>query len=112
MTIDDATARVWLELWRRGATARAIAALEGVSDRTVRRVLATSPEYSPRRPGPPRRARPTVAAVVAAWQAIGTIRGVERHLGVSETTVRARLAEAGVVAHPDRRPRKKPPPTE
>jgi hypothetical protein len=45
------------------------------------------------------------------YAAVGTIRGVEAHYAgsstpISETTVRARLAELGIVEHPDRRLRK------
>lgn len=48
----------------------------------------------------------TVEQVVDAYAAVGSVRGVEAALGVSETLVRLRLAEAGVVEYPDRRPRK------
>jgi hypothetical protein len=53
------------------------------------------------------RPKPTTERVVDAYERIGSIRGVEAELGVSETYVRARLHEAGVIErHPDQRPRK------
>lgn len=96
----------WRRQWEAGATYRQIAAGTSppVHEATVRRALAgVAP---PRRPGPKR--KPITAAQVVEWhELLGSIRAVERELGVSETLVRARLAEAGVIEqHPDQRPRR------
>jgi predicted transcriptional regulator len=100
--------RRWLRRYRAGASFRTIADEAGVSDATVRRALAGKVES--RDPGPVARAKPTTARVVEAYERLGSIRGVEAQLGVSETYVRARLFEAGMIErHPDQRPRKTPP---
>lgn len=105
MTVDPATAKSWLRRYRAGATFRAIAAEAGVSDATVRRALAG--QVAARPPGPRPQPKPSTAAVVRAYERHGSIRGAERELDVSETYVRARLFEAGLIEdHPDQRPRK------
>jgi transposase len=103
---DPATVRRWLRRYRAGVSFRAIAQEAGVSDATVRRALAGQVES--RLPGPKPRPKPTTARVVAAYEQLASIRAVEAELGVSETYVRARLHEAGVIErHPDQRPRKR-----
>lgn len=96
----------WRRMRDRGLSFRAIAQADGtVDEKTVRRLLADG-DPGPKRSGPRKRAKPSVAQVVKLWLALDSVRAVERELGVSETLVRARLAEAGLVEHPDKRPRK------
>jgi hypothetical protein len=100
----------WLRLWEGGASYRAIAAVAGCSERSVRRALAPH-VAGRRRSGPRKLVAPTAEQVAQVYASIGSIRGVEAHYRgtgtpISETTVRARLAELGIVEHPDKRPRK------
>lgn len=102
--------KLWLAAWHGGASYRAIAAQHHVGERTVRRVLAPH-VAGQRRSGPRKKPAPTAEEVAEVYASIGSIRGVEAHYAgsstpISETTVRARLAELGIVEHPDKRPRK------